>query len=58
MTEFERKLMQLTPEQSRELSKAMNAGYNKRLADKNRKQSLKEQTKIKRTVPKRSDICF
>ena len=34
MTEFERKLMQLTPEESRELSAAMNTGYNKRLADK------------------------
>lgn len=34
MTEFERKLMQLTPEESRELSAALNAGYNKPLADK------------------------
>ena len=34
MTEFERKLMQLTPEESKELAAAMNAGYNKSLADK------------------------
>lgn len=33
MNEFERKLMSLTAEQSRALAEAMNAGYNKRLAE-------------------------
>ena len=43
MTEFERKLMQLTPEESRELSAAMNAGYNKAAAE--REKAAEKQAK-------------
>ncbi len=43
MTEFERKLMQLTPEESRELSAALNAGYNKAAAE--REKAAEKQAK-------------
>lgn len=54
MTEIERKLMSLTAEQSRALAEAMNAGYNKRLAEYEHTDN-KEKTKSDNEKPEQND---
>lgn len=54
MNEFDKKLAALTAEQSRALAEAMNAGYNKRLAE-YEKTDDKKKTKSDKEKPEQND---